>query len=249
MNQENKNSVLFEDKEVVSMNEQEIPKCCDVDQKTLQMIMENAEKKMGNIEMKNQLDDIRLEVDKLTALLARSNVSNFSGSYGSAHTSNAAIHLTSSHKGFNKPFDGEVEVKIGPWEAKHGITLKYGITTHDLGMYMVAPEHGIYYIYSQAYFQDEREGEDRKFASWKDYLHYTIRETDAYQDPITLMKSGRAEKIEKTSDLYYSSYHGGVFELRKGDKICMKAYLPRSGIRLDYRQESTFMGMYLVNGL
>ncbi|XP_077864973.1 tumor necrosis factor ligand superfamily member 10-like [Saccoglossus kowalevskii] len=215
-------------------------------------IIENAMKALGYIEISNQMADIRLEIDELTALMPRSNLSNISESHGTARTRTAAIHLTSGYGRFysNKVFEGKTNTGmtiVGPWQVKSGIALKSGITTHDIGMCMVAPKHGIYHIYSQAYFQDERE--DREYSNWNEYLHYTVLETGAYPDPITLMKSGRAEGIEKTPDLYYSSYHGGVFELRKGDKIFMKAYLPSSGITLDFRQESTFMGMFLVNEL
>ncbi|XP_077994998.1 tumor necrosis factor ligand superfamily member 10-like [Glandiceps talaboti] len=156
------------------------------------------------------------------------------------------IHLTGKPEGFtsNKAIRRERgKFKVGPWESTAGKAFRRHINVDNY--HMIVPKSGMYHIYSQAYFRDESENAELQL---REYLHYTVLESTAYApDPITLMKSGRTQEGQEYSNYYYTSFHSGLFELREGDKIYMKVYLPSEDVKLDAHQESTFMGMYLVS--
>ncbi|XP_070564821.1 uncharacterized protein [Ptychodera flava] len=160
-----------------------------------------------------------------------------------------AVHLTSRPEGFfaNMEIRNETgKFKVGPWESLYGqsFSLHVGIDDFDI----IIPKSGLYYIYSQAFFRDERGDVEKGDFHITEYLHYTVLENMAYTaEPINLMKSGRTKAGRDNSEYYYSSFHAGVFRLREGDRIYMKVYLVSDEVKLDCRQDATYMGLYLVS--
>ncbi|XP_077994623.1 uncharacterized protein LOC144448310 isoform X2 [Glandiceps talaboti] len=138
------------------------------------------------------------------------------------------------------------KVKVGPWGSTYGLAFTVHVSIDD--HHIIIPKSGTYHVYSQAYFRDEREESERERQQVDEFLHYTVLESTAYAaDPINLMKSGRTQEGQESSDYYYSSFHSGLFKLRETDKIYMKVFLPSTNVVLDNRQESTYMGLYMVD--
>ncbi|XP_077994622.1 tumor necrosis factor ligand superfamily member 10-like isoform X1 [Glandiceps talaboti] len=159
------------------------------------------------------------------------------------------IHITGTPEGFtlNRPVRSErSKVKVGPWGSTYGLAFTVHVSIDD--HHIIIPKSGTYHVYSQAYFRDEREESERERQQVDEFLHYTVLESTAYAaDPINLMKSGRTQEGQESSDYYYSSFHSGLFKLRETDKIYMKVFLPSTNVVLDNRQESTYMGLYMVD--
>ncbi|XP_070558961.1 tumor necrosis factor ligand superfamily member 10-like [Ptychodera flava] len=170
-------------------------------------------------------------------------------SSGSFPLRSAAVHVIGQPTGFDKNKQIRERpgmYKVGPWKFDYGqsFSLNVDVDNHHL----TVPENGIYYVYSQVYFRDERPEDERIGMVIDEYLHFTTLESNAYSSHDTdLLKSGRTRKGVEENGYYYSSFHSGLFRLRKGEKIYMKVYLQHDKIRIDSRQDSTFMGMYLVS--
>ncbi|XP_070542778.1 tumor necrosis factor ligand superfamily member 10-like [Ptychodera flava] len=131
-------------------------------------------------------------------------------------------------------------LKVGRWSSKNVISFSENVDVDDY--HMIVPKSGIYNVYSQVGFQVIGNEDDTDL---KEYLHYTVLiSTDYSSKNINLMKSVRIRDGTYGS---LSSFHSGLFKLKEGDNIYMKVYLPSSEVQLDCRQESTFMGMYLVS--
>ncbi|XP_077994241.1 uncharacterized protein LOC144447982 [Glandiceps talaboti] len=235
--------------------------CCVADSQTVRMlindVLENERRSTSrNRERKRDRTGLNVgEVERLVQAMIKRNDTHVqiptSTSLGRSIIP-VAIHVTAPPTGFhNSPVRGihndRGKFKVGPWESNNGqsFSIHIDIDKH----HMIVPKSGIYHVYSQAYFRDERVEGERRSLQVNEYLHFTVLDSTMYAVHHTdLMKSGRTQEGQSTSGYYYSSFHSGLFRLRENDKIYMKVYLPNQNVKLDTHQESTFMGMYLVSG-
>ncbi|XP_070558980.1 tumor necrosis factor ligand superfamily member 10-like isoform X2 [Ptychodera flava] len=159
-----------------------------------------------------------------------------------------AVHVVGHHEGFtkNRPIHDQAKMfKVGPWEYNNGPAIKLNVDV-DFHHLMV-PENGVYHVYSQVYFCDERSSGERQNETINEFLHFTVLDSTGYSSlHMDLMKSGRSKIGGDENGYYFSSYHSGLFELRKHDKIYMKVHLQHEKIIVSRDHEATFMGMYRI---
>ncbi|KAG8511473.1 Tumor necrosis factor ligand superfamily member 10 [Galemys pyrenaicus] len=140
--------------------------------------------------------------------------------------------------------------KISTWESSrkgHSFLNKFLLRNGEL----VIPETGLYYIYSQTYFRFQESGEiletvsaERFKKKSKQMVQYIYKYT-SYPDPILLMKSARNSCWSKDSEYgLYSIYQGGLFELKKNDRIFVSV---TNDNLIDMDQEASFFGAFLIN--
>ncbi|XP_002733119.1 uncharacterized protein LOC100370349 [Saccoglossus kowalevskii] len=237
-------------------------RCCAADENNLKsLIQEQLEKARPRNRHKDRKQDRTgvtvAEVERLVAAAINRNRTNVKQTDWSvtANIMPIAVHIT------GKPTEGEFSMmkslpprrrgmfKVGPWETERGKTFTKHVNVDTY--HITIPKSGIYNVYSQSYFRDERDAGDRMNSNLNEYLHYTVVESMAYTaDPIDLMKSGRTQQGSDDYGYYYSSYHSGLFELKRGDNLYMKVHLPDpSAVKLDCSQDATFMGMYMISEL
>ncbi|KAM9378598.1 tumor necrosis factor ligand superfamily member 10 [Phaethornis superciliosus] len=137
--------------------------------------------------------------------------------------------------------------KINNWESSrkghsflHNVELRNGE--------LVIPQTGFYYIYSQTYFrfrENENEGSDllAQIRNPKQLVQYVYKLTN-YPEPILLMKSARTSCWSKKAEYgLYSIYQGGVFQLKREDRIFVS--VSNSEI-VDMDKEASFFGAFMV---
>ncbi|XP_071608757.1 tumor necrosis factor ligand superfamily member 10 isoform X2 [Heliangelus exortis] len=137
--------------------------------------------------------------------------------------------------------------KINNWESSrkghsflHNVELRNGE--------LVIPQTGFYYIYSQTYFrfrENENEGSDllAQIRNPKQLVQYVYKLTN-YPEPILLMKSARTSCWSKKAEYgLYSVYQGGVFQLKREDRIFVA--VSNSEI-VDMDKEASFFGAFMV---
>lgn len=113
---------------------------------------------------------------------------------------------------------------------------------------LVVPQTGYYYIYSQTYFRfRESENEDsgllERIRNPKQLVQYIYKLTN-YPDPILLMKSARTSCWSKKAEYgLYSIYQGGVFQLKREDRIFVS--VSNSDI-VDMDKEASFFGAFMI---
>ncbi|XP_070566817.1 tumor necrosis factor ligand superfamily member 10-like [Ptychodera flava] len=230
--------------------------CCTADSETLRKVIkdviEEESSRFGRLSRKRERPErsyvtVRT-VERLVQDIVNRNHTTLTSS-GSFRLRSTAAHVIGQPSGFDKSkqISGKPGMyKVGPWKFDYGqsFSLNVDVDNHHL----TVPENGIYYVYSQVYFRDERPEDERIGMIVDEYLHFTTLESGAYASHDTdLLKSGRTRKGVEENGYYYSSFHSGLFRLRKGEKIYMKVYLQHEKIRIDSRQDSTFLGMYLVS--
>ncbi|CAH1268323.1 TNFSF10 [Branchiostoma lanceolatum] len=132
-------------------------------------------------------------------------------------------------------------VRVRGWEWAQGLAslangMKYG------GGYIQVPMDGLYYVYSQLYFRYMK-GDDgtRKHVQM---LHYTFKRSDTYRVAQELMKSARTKCWSKHTDYeLLSTYQGGVFRLRRGDRL----YVAVSNVDLvNFEETASYFGAFLI---
>nr|XP_006822154.1 PREDICTED: tumor necrosis factor ligand superfamily member 10-like [Saccoglossus kowalevskii] len=237
-----------------ALSNQGILPCCGVSEETLQTVISKILSKKKNFYQQEHRRRSELSIEQIERLIedivAKNNTLNLRHAPRLRERTvlPRAIHVTGKTNGFSGITNAHRRnrnIKVGPWEAVYGRSLQKNVQCDQYNI--IVPESGIYYVYSQAYFRDEELDSAPSSPDIMEYLHYTVLESTAYEaDPINLMKSGKTQR--KNSDYYYSSFHSGLFELRAGDRLYMKVYLPTRAT-IDCQQESTFMGMFLVSGL
>ncbi|XP_070566805.1 tumor necrosis factor ligand superfamily member 10-like [Ptychodera flava] len=161
-----------------------------------------------------------------------------------------AVHVVGKHSGFtNKALHNNDKMfKVGPWEEARGQSMRLNVNVDS--HHLIIPENGVYYVYSQVYFRDERTPTERQNESVHEFLHYTVLDsTGNLVHHRNLMKSGRTKIGGEENGYYFSSHHSGLFELRKNDKIYMKVFLQHEQIKVGRDHEETFMGMYRIGEL
>ncbi|NXG19827.1 TNF10 factor, partial [Grallaria varia] len=113
---------------------------------------------------------------------------------------------------------------------------------------LVIPQTGFYYIYSQIYFRfRESENEDSdllgEVRNPKQLVQYVYRLT-SYPEPILLMKSARTSCWSKKAEYgLYSTYQGGVFQLKRDDRIFVSV---SNSDFVDMDKEASFFGAFMI---
>ncbi|XP_070559013.1 tumor necrosis factor ligand superfamily member 10-like [Ptychodera flava] len=217
--------------------------CCSADQETLKLLIVKVfdEERRRNRDKARDRNRVTLgQVERLVESMVRRNTTQLTASSGVGNVIPVATHVTGTTDCFkaNEPIGAMF--KVGQWSSANGISFDENV--YSDGYHMVVPKSGTYHVYSQVGFQDQGSVDDTEFM---EYLHYTVLISTSYSSKhIDLMKSVRIGDGTYGS---LSSFHSGLFKLKEGDKIYMKVYLPSSDVQLDCRQESTYMGMYLVS--
>ncbi|XP_070558999.1 tumor necrosis factor ligand superfamily member 10-like [Ptychodera flava] len=230
--------------------------CCSANQDTVKMLIAKVYR-----EEKGRIRNLRTErnhmtlrqVERLVESMVRRNGSQITVSSGIWNGIAVAIHVTGTSDCFehSEPIKGLIKhrhakgrwLKVGLWDSSNGISFTEYVPSDDY--HIIVPKSGLYHVYSQAGFLDSRTTGHGHRKELNEYLHHTMLTNNGYSPYHTdLMKSVH---IREGARAHVSSFHSGLFELREGDKIYMKVYLPSSEVQLDCSQESTYMGMYLVN--
>lgn len=131
--------------------------------------------------------------------------------------------------------------KINSWESSrsgHSFLSNLHLRNGEL----VIQEKGFYYIYSQTYFRFQEEIKENT-KNDKQMVQYIYKYT-SYPDPILLMKSARNSCWSKDAEYgLYSIYQGGLFELKKDDRIFVSV---TNEHLIDMDHEASFFGAFLV---
>ncbi|XP_015727440.1 tumor necrosis factor ligand superfamily member 10 isoform X2 [Coturnix japonica] len=158
---------------------------------------------------------------------------------GSSKRSSTSPHNYLSHRGIGQ--------KILSWESsRRGHSFLYNVELWNGEL--VVPQTGYYYIYSQTYFRfRESENEDsgllERIRNPKQLVQYIYKLTN-YPDPILLMKSARTSCWSKKAEYgLYSIYQGGVFQLKREDRIFVS--VSNSDI-VDMDKEASFFGAFMI---
>ncbi|KAM6389492.1 tumor necrosis factor ligand superfamily member 10 isoform 2-T2 [Pluvialis apricaria] len=137
--------------------------------------------------------------------------------------------------------------KISNWESsRKGHSFLYNVELRNGEL--VIPQSGFYYIYSQTYFRfRENENEDSdvlaQIRNPKQLVQYVYKLTN-YPEPILLMKSARTSCWSKKAEYgLYSIYQGGVFQLKREDRIFVS--VSNSDI-VDMDKEASFFGAFMI---
>ncbi|NWV19835.1 TNF10 factor, partial [Origma solitaria] len=171
-----------------------------------------------------------------------------------AHVPRIAAHLTGSSSRRSAlasrinplPRRG-IGHKINNWESsRKGHSFLYNVELRNGEL--VIPQTGFYYIYSQIYFRfRENENEDSdllgQIRNPKQLVQYVYKLTN-YPEPILLMKSARTSCWSKKAEYgLYSIYQGGVFQLKREDRIFVS--VSNSDI-VDMDKEASFFGAFMI---
>ncbi|XP_075573065.1 tumor necrosis factor ligand superfamily member 10 isoform X2 [Pelecanus crispus] len=137
--------------------------------------------------------------------------------------------------------------KISNWESsRKGHSFLYNVELRNGEL--VIPQTGFYYIYSQTYFRfRENENEDSDLLAQirnpKQLVQYVYKLTN-YPEPILLMKSARTSCWSKKAEYgLYSIYQGGVFQLKRDDRIFVSV---SNGDIVDMDKEASFFGAFMI---
>nr|BAC79267.1 tumor necrosis factor related apoptosis inducing ligand [Gallus gallus] len=159
---------------------------------------------------------------------------------GSSKRSSASPHNYLSYRGIGH--------KIHSWESsRRGHSFLYNVELWNGEL--VVPQTGFYYIYSQTYFrfrenEDEDSGLLERIKNPKQLVQYIYKLTN-YPDPILLMKSARTSCWSKKAEYgLYSVYQGGVFQLKREDRIFVS--VSNSDI-VDMDKEASFFGAFMIS--
>ncbi|XP_070566791.1 tumor necrosis factor ligand superfamily member 10-like [Ptychodera flava] len=221
---------------------QNLLNCCSTNQETVeQLIAKSLEGERRLLEQSRQeiQQSTRGEIERQIQRLLNNNRTQEQTSLGSRSSIPVAVHVT--RDSICARAGQQIEenwIKVGPWEASHGLAFSENVNMASDGYHLVVPKSGLYFVYSQVYFVYERETGRSNIDN--ELLHFTSL-GNADRD---LMKSVRIREGEVTN---VSSFHSGLFKLREGDKIYMKVYLPSNEVKVGCEEQSTYMGMYMVN--
>ena len=103
---------------------------------------------------------------------------------------------------------------------------------------LTVPEDGIYYLYSQVYFQHDNDGLDPNM------IHFIYKKSGTKGEIVLTSIVTRGSRILRSSMLY-SSYTGGLHKCRKGDQLMVGVSDELKGI-VKYIETFTYFGAYLV---
>ncbi|XP_051482709.1 tumor necrosis factor ligand superfamily member 10 isoform X2 [Apus apus] len=207
---------------------------------------------LGNLIKKMMSRSFEENISALNAERALS-LSHTEGQQPRSPSTRIAAHLTGNSNRKNSlsprnssPRRGSGQ-KINNWESsRKGHSFLYNVELRNGEL--VIPQTGFYYIYSQTYFRfRENENEDSDLLTQirnpKQLVQYVYKLTN-YPEPILLMKSARTSCWSKKAEYgLYSIYQGGVFQLKREDRIFVS--VSNSDI-VDMDKEASFFGAFMI---
>ncbi|XP_078613003.1 tumor necrosis factor ligand superfamily member 10-like [Branchiostoma floridae x Branchiostoma japonicum] len=168
-----------------------------------------------------------------------------------AYLAKPMAHLTGksgSARHTRRHSKGEGTVRIQSWESRQGLATVANGMTHRDGAIRV-PVDGLYYVYSQLYFRHVRlpaaDGSSAEDHSGDhQLLHSTFKKSATYPEKQEIMKSARTRCWSKDSQYgLLSSYQGGVFRLRAGDRLFVQV----SNVALvSFEEAASYFGAFMI---
>ncbi|XP_070566772.1 tumor necrosis factor ligand superfamily member 10-like [Ptychodera flava] len=232
---------------------QNLLNCCSTNQETVEQLIAKALEDERRLLEQARLEiqqSTRGEIERQIQRLRNNNRTQEQTSLGSRSSIPVAVHVTRQIREIRDtvicPAGQQIEgslIKVGPWEPSNGLAFSENVNMASDGYHLIVPKSGLYFVYSQVYFVYEHdEKETGRSNTDNELVHRTSRV--AGKTDKDLMKSVRIGEGEVTN---VSSFHSGLFKLQEGNKIYMKVYLPSNEVTVKCEDESTFMGMYMVN--
>ncbi|XP_078694514.1 tumor necrosis factor ligand superfamily member 10-like isoform X1 [Branchiostoma floridae x Branchiostoma belcheri] len=138
-------------------------------------------------------------------------------------------------------------MKIQSWETRQGLaTIANGMSHRD-GAIRV-PVDGLYYVYSQLYFRHVRphaaDGSPAADTGDHQLLHSTYKKSATYPEKQEIMKSARTRCWSKDSQYgLLSSYQGGVFQLRAGDRLFVQV---SNVAMVSFEEAASYFGAFMI---
>ncbi|XP_007257548.2 tumor necrosis factor (ligand) superfamily, member 10 like 4 [Astyanax mexicanus] len=125
------------------------------------------------------------------------------------------------------------------WEALGGQSSQEGLMRLSPDGEIVVPQDGIYFVYSQVYFETAHSGRDLQV------IQYLFKRTALHPELTVLAKASATQclNIESGVDLY-SSHQGALFHLQKGDRLSLYV------INIDavrFSPEATYFGAFIID--
>ncbi|XP_035692261.1 tumor necrosis factor ligand superfamily member 10-like [Branchiostoma floridae] len=134
-------------------------------------------------------------------------------------------------------------LRVKEWESNQGLaTLANGMRYRD--GYIKVPQDGLYYVYSQLYFRYMGTGEGEQSTEEHQLLHFTYKKSVTYREPQQVMKSARTKCWSKRSQYgLLSSYQGGVFRLRAGDRLFVQV---SNVAMVSFEEAASYFGAFMI---
>ncbi|XP_078694515.1 tumor necrosis factor ligand superfamily member 10-like isoform X2 [Branchiostoma floridae x Branchiostoma belcheri] len=110
------------------------------------------------------------------------------------------------------------------------------------------PVDGLYYVYSQLYFRHVRphaaDGSPAADTGDHQLLHSTYKKSATYPEKQEIMKSARTRCWSKDSQYgLLSSYQGGVFQLRAGDRLFVQV---SNVAMVSFEEAASYFGAFMI---
>ncbi|XP_078694868.1 tumor necrosis factor ligand superfamily member 10-like [Branchiostoma floridae x Branchiostoma belcheri] len=134
-------------------------------------------------------------------------------------------------------------LRVTSWESNQGLaTLANGMKYRD--GYIKVPADGLYYVYSQLYFRYMRDNRESRPSDNHQLLHFTYKKSATYRDKQEVMKSARTKCWSKRSQYgLLSSYQGGVFQLRAGDRLFVQV---SNVAMVSFEEAASYFGAFMI---
>ncbi|KAL2094193.1 hypothetical protein ACEWY4_008912 [Coilia grayii] len=127
------------------------------------------------------------------------------------------------------------------WNNVDGQVIEDGLMHLTPDGEIVVPKDGLYFVYSQVYFQltpSQPPGRNLNF------FQTIYKRTSACSQPVPISKAREGPCLDPTFNTQlFSSHQGALFHLRKGDKLTLSVW-DMSAVRL--LQDSTYFGAFMV---
>ncbi|KAL7834265.1 hypothetical protein SRHO_G00285120 [Serrasalmus rhombeus] len=125
------------------------------------------------------------------------------------------------------------------WEALSGQSSLEGLMRLSPDGEIVVPQDGIYFVYSQVYFESSHSGRDLQFTQ------YTVKRTALQPEPAMLAKATATPCLMSESGAaLFSSHQGALFHLERGDRLSL--YIHNLGT-VRFAPESTYFGAFMID--
>uniref|UniRef100_A0AAR2IXM2 Tumor necrosis factor (ligand) superfamily, member 10 like 4 n=1 Tax=Pygocentrus nattereri TaxID=42514 RepID=A0AAR2IXM2_PYGNA len=125
------------------------------------------------------------------------------------------------------------------WEALSGQSSLEGLMRLSPDGEIVVPQDGIYFVYSQVYFESSHSGRDLQFTQ------YMFKQTALQPEPAMLAKATATPCLMSESGAaLFSSHQGALFHLERGDRLSL--YIHNLGT-VRFAPESTYFGAFMID--
>ncbi|KAL6463060.1 hypothetical protein MHYP_G00274510 [Metynnis hypsauchen] len=125
------------------------------------------------------------------------------------------------------------------WEALSGQSSQEGLMRLSPDGEIVVPQDGIYFVYSQVYFQSSHSGRDLQFTQ------YMFKQTALQPEPAMLAKATETPCLRSGSGVdLFSSHQGALFRLERGDRLSLYVF-NQGAVR--FAPEFTYFGAFMID--